>query len=129
MSEQILSLVRHVYETWNADGVAGLEPWLAADVELSDAPEMPDARAWRGRAAVIARLGEVSEAVGGGWADLRRFEAHGDRVIVDMVWQEGPEASSPAFGELSHVVRVTDGRIVSIHVFLARSAAEAEAGA
>jgi ketosteroid isomerase-like protein len=127
VSEQILALVRHVYETWNTAGVRAIEPSLDEEVVLRDAPEMPDARAWQGRGAVLARLEEVSSAVGGGWADLREFRAYGNKVLVNMVWQEDEGASSPAFAEVFHVVEVEEGRIASMNVFLDRAVAEASA--
>src|SRR4051812_40590131 len=127
MSDQTAALVRRVYETWNSAGVRAIEPSLDEQVELRDAPEMPDARTWHGRATVLGRLEDVSSAVGGGWADLREFRAYGNKVLVNMVWQEDERVSSPAFAELFHVVEVADGRIASMRVFLDRTAAEASA--
>src|SRR5436190_18075118 len=127
MPEEILALVRRVYESWNEHGVKSIEPFLADDVEARDAPEMPDARNWRGREAVLTRLEEVATSVGGGWADLRGFERHGHKVLVSMVWQENQRKDSPAFAEIFHVVEVSDGRIQSLSVFLDHPAAEAAA--
>jgi len=129
MSEETLALVRRVYDAWNSGGVQAIEPSLADDVQLHDAPEMPDARSWRGRAAVLGRLDDVSAAVGGGWADLRELRLYRDKVLVNMVWQEDAAAGSPAFAEVSHVVRVEGDQIVSLEVFLDRAAAEAAARA
>jgi ketosteroid isomerase-like protein len=129
MSEQIVELVRRVYEAWNSAGASVIESSLSEGVELVDAPEMPDARTWRGRAAVIGRLEDVSSAVGGGWADLREFRDYGDKVLVNMVWQEDQTKGSPAFAEISHVVKVEAGRITSMRVFLDQTAAEAAASA
>ncbi len=125
MSDEVVALVRRIYETWNTDGVRAIEPFLAENVDVFDAPEMPDARAWHGRAAALGRLEEVSSAVGGGWADLREFTGFGDRVLVDMVWQEGEQQGSPAFAEIFHVVEVRGNQIASMLVFLDRAAAEA----
>jgi ketosteroid isomerase-like protein len=114
-----------MYETWNTGGVRAIEAFLAEDVEVVDAPEMPDARVWHGRAAALGRLEEVSSAVGGGWADLRGFTGFGDKVLVDMVWQEGEQQDSPAFAEVFHVVEVRGSQIASMLVFLDRAAADA----
>ena len=127
MAEQTQALVRRVYELWNSDGVRSIEPFLAEGVEVYDAPEMPDARNWQGREAVLARMEDVAASVGGGWADLREFADHGDKVLVNMVWREDENAGSPAFAEIWHVVRVADDRISSIHVFLDKAAAVADA--
>jgi ketosteroid isomerase-like protein len=128
MAENDAKLVRRAYEAWNSEGVDALAPWLADDVELEDAPELPDAAAWRGRAAVLGRLRDVAEAVGGGSADLREFRDLGEEVLVSLVWQTGDQADSPAFGDVFHLVRVTDGRIARVRVFLRESAALEKAG-
>jgi ketosteroid isomerase-like protein len=127
MAEETRALVRRVYESWNSDGVRSIEPFLAEGVEVYDAPEMPDARVWQGREAVLARMEDVAASVGGGWADLREFADHGNAVLVNMIWQEDENAGSPAFAEIWHVVRVEDDRISSIRVFLDQATAEADA--
>ena len=70
MSEESVELVRRAYEAWNAKGPIALDSWLADDIELHDAPEMPDARSCRGREAVIARLEEVAAATSGRKAEI-----------------------------------------------------------
>jgi ketosteroid isomerase-like protein len=123
MTEQVLELVHRAYESWNSDGLAALEPWLADRVELSDAPELPDSGTFQGRDAVLARLEEVAATMGGGWADLRDFRAFEDEVLVSMVWQADDTASGAAFGEVFHVVRVAGGQITRVRVFLEERAA------
>ncbi len=66
MNDESVGLVRQIYEIWNEQGPAAIRPMLSADVELHDAPEIPDAQEWRGRDAVIARLEAVTAAIGGG---------------------------------------------------------------
>jgi ketosteroid isomerase-like protein len=116
-----------VYESWNTEGVSALEPWLTDDVELHDAPEMPDARTWHGVASVLARLDEVAATVGGGWAELREFADFGDRVLVHMVWREEEGLDAPVLAEVTHVVTVEGDRIAAMQVFLDRDAAAAAA--
>jgi ketosteroid isomerase-like protein len=122
MGDSDIELVRHAYEVWNASGLGALEPWLADAVELHDAPEMPDAGVSRGRESVRARLEEVAQALGGGWVELGRFRAFGDQVLVSMVWQAEADGSTK-FGSVFHLVRVADGRIAGIRVFLSEDAA------
>jgi ketosteroid isomerase-like protein len=121
--------VRRIYEAWNEDGLDVLAPRLAADVELDDPPEMPDAGNWRGRDRVLARLEDVASAVGGGWVDIKDVRAVGDEVLVSMVWQEDESKGSPPFGEVFHLVRTSGEEIVRMRVFLDREAAVEAAGA
>jgi ketosteroid isomerase-like protein len=123
MQRENVELVRGVYESWNSDGLNALEPWLADGVELRDPPEMPDSAGWRGREAVVGRLEEVATTMGGGHVDFQGFRARGDAVLVSMVWQIDDTAGGAAFGEVFHLVRVADGKITSLRVFLDESAA------
>ena len=99
-------LVRHAYEAWNASGPDALMPFVTDDVELEDAPELPDAGTWRGRDAVLKRLQEVAEAVGGHSGELESFEPRGEVVLVRMCWRRDSDAEGEAsLGRVFHVVR------------------------
>jgi ketosteroid isomerase-like protein len=111
-------LVRHAYDAWNWYGLDHLEPYLAAHVELHDAPELPDARTWRGSAEVLKRLEEVAETTGGGWVELRGVEERGDGVLVTMTWKLDSAEGGSTLGEVSHLVEVADERITRIRVFV-----------
>ncbi len=128
MSDVNVALVRRIYEAWNSVGLDALAPWLSETAELQDAPQMPDAVSVHGRDAVVARLREVAEAMGGGSVELRELSAFGDEVLVPMIWRSGDEASSAEFGEVFHVVRLSGERIVSMRVFVDEDAARAAAG-
>jgi ketosteroid isomerase-like protein len=121
------SLVRSVYETWNAEGPDAIGSRLADSVVLEDAPELPDAGTWKGRQAVLGRLREVAETIGGGWVEVQRIQSAGGEVVVSMVWHEAEGRATPAFGEVFHLVRVEGGQIVSMRVFLSETAALAAA--
>jgi ketosteroid isomerase-like protein len=129
VSDANVALVRRIYEAWNSGGLDALAPWLAAAVELGDAPQMPDAETVVGRDAAIARLREVNEAMGGGTVDLRELTAVGEAVLVSMLWKAGDQPGSAEFGEVFHVVRLTGEQIASMHVFVDEEAARAEARA
>jgi ketosteroid isomerase-like protein len=120
-------LVRRAYEAWNAEGPGALMPFVTDDVELMDAPELPDAGSWTGRDAVLRRLTEVADAVGGHSGDLERFEAHHDVVLVTMTWRRDsdPEGET-SLGRVFHLVRVEVGKIARIIVFLDQAAAHDE---
>ena len=127
MGDEDVDLVRRAYRSWNSDGVDGLAPWLAEEVVVEDAPELPDAGAFAGREAVLARLAEVAAVMGGGWADLHDFRAVGNAVVVSMTWQTDETAGGPAFGDVYHVVTVAAGKIARLRVFLDEETAIAAA--
>ena len=111
-------LVRRAYDAWNWYGLDHLEPYLAEEVQLEDAPELPDARTWSGSAAVLRRIEEVADATGGGWVELHGVEERPDGVLVTMTWKlDSPEGGAP-LGEVSHLVEVADERIARIRVFV-----------
>ena len=117
MAENSVELVRRAYETWNADGLDAFAARTAESLELVDAPQLPDAGVWHGRAVVMARLADVAEAVGGTWVDIRDVRAAGSEVLVSMMWREDPSPGSGEIGEVFHLARVTDDRIDRVRVF------------
>ena len=122
-------LVRGAYEAWNGSGPDALMPFVTDDVELHDAPELPDAECWTGRDAVLQRLIDVADAVGGHSGDLESFDVRGDVVLVTMTWRRDTDPPGEAsLGPVYHVVRVESGKIARITVFLDEAAARRAAG-
>jgi hypothetical protein len=117
--EQRVGTVHDAYEAWNTIGPEGLRPWVTDDLELHDPPQMPDARAWLGLDAVLARLEEVAASIGGRWVELREMRPVGDEILVAMTWRVDSSSDSAVLGEVFHLVALTDGRISRIRVFLA----------
>ena len=113
-----LALVRQAYETWNREGPAAIASLLADDVEVHDAPELPDAQVWKGRDAVIGRLQAVADAVGGGYVEFEGFEPRGDAVLVTMLWELRTETRPAELGKVFHLVEAAGGAITRIRVFL-----------
>jgi ketosteroid isomerase-like protein len=122
-------LVRRAYEAWNTSGPDALMPFVTDAIMLEDAPELPDAGIWRGRDAVLGRLHEVAEAVGGHSGDLESFSATGQHVLVSMSWRrDGDAEGEVSLGRVFHVVRVEGHEIAGIRVFLDEAAAQRAAG-
>ena len=125
MSEDTVGVVRGAYESWNRHGPAAIEPLLAEDVELHDAPQLPDAEVWRGRRAVIKRLQAVADSVGGGHVEFQGFTPKEGAVLVTMLWELGTEARHAELGQVFHLVDVKDGKIARLRVFLTESEVDA----
>jgi ketosteroid isomerase-like protein len=127
MAHEDEALVRRAYEAWNSNGPHVLESFGTDSVELVDPPQMPDSRAYRGYAAVLARLEEVAEAVGGRYADIDEVTRVGNEVLVALTWRVDDSPASAILGEVFHLVRVEGGKIARMRVFLTRDEALAAA--
>lgn len=123
MGDDSVAVVRLIYEAWNEHGPAAIGDMLTDDVELHDAPELPDAEVWRGREAVVGRLQAVTDAVGGGSVEFQSVREHGGDVLVAMHWQLERETGDVDLGQVFHLVAVEDGVITRIRVFLTESQA------
>ena len=120
MPDPNVEIVRRAYDAWNWYGVEALASYVTDDVVLEDAPEVPDAATWRGREAVLGRLADVAEAVGGGWVELRDIATTGEGVLVQMTWKLDDSRTGTELSEVFHLVELADGRIARIRVFLER---------
>jgi ketosteroid isomerase-like protein len=118
-------LVEDAYRIWNARGPRAFIELTTESVELHDPPELPDAEAWIGRDAVVARLEDVVAVTGGRWADIEYVLALTDEVLVSLNWRV--ERGGPALAPVYHVVRVEGGSISRIRVFLDEAAARSAA--
>jgi len=118
MTSDDIALIRQAYETWNREGPAAIAPMLAADAEVHDAPELPDAQVWKGRDDVIGRLQAVADAVGGGHVEFEGFEPRAGGVLVTMLWELGTGARPTELGKVFHLVDAPGGEITRIRVFL-----------
>jgi ketosteroid isomerase-like protein len=128
MTDDATDLVRRFYDAWNQYGPDVLDRYAAPEVELRDAPELPDSGRWRGRDAVRRRLEEVAEHVGGGWVEVHEVRAYGSRVLVRMRWKLDARVKGADVGDVFHVVGIQGGRVTSIDVFLRESEALDAAG-
>jgi hypothetical protein len=116
-------LVEEAYRVWNDRGPRAFVEHATDDVELHDAPEIPDAQLWVGREAVVARLEDVAAATGGRWADVEEIRPLGDEVLVSLTWRI--ERGGAALACVYHRVRVDGDRISRVRVFLDQGAASA----
>jgi ketosteroid isomerase-like protein len=115
-------LVEEAYRIWNARGPRAFLESSTENVELHDAPELPDAQTWVGRDAIVARLEDLVATTGGTWADIEEIRRIGDELLVSLTWRL-ERASPTELASVYHVVRVEDDRIACIRVFLNEEAA------
>jgi ketosteroid isomerase-like protein len=111
------AVVEEAYRVWNEHGPRSFADFTTEDVELHDAPELPDAQTWRGRAALVARLEELVAATEGRWADIDEIRPLGQETLVCLTWRF-EEGGAATLGSVYHVVHVRGDRIDRIRVFL-----------
>jgi hypothetical protein len=122
VGQEIDRFVEEAYRSWNASGPRAFVEFTTEQVELHDAPELPDAQDWVGRDAVVGRLEDVVAATGGRWADIDDVRQVGDEVLVSLTWRLDRD-SPRALASVYHVVRVEHDRIARVRVFLDEDAA------
>jgi ketosteroid isomerase-like protein len=110
-------LVEEAYRAWNERGPRAFAEFTTADVELHDAPELPDAQTWRGRAALVSRVEELVAATEGRWADVDEIRPLGEETLVCLTWRF-ERSGSATLASVYHVVHVAGDRIDRIRVFL-----------
>ncbi len=115
-------VVEEAYRAWNASGPRAFVAFTAEQVELHDAPELPDAQTWVGHDAAVARLDDLVASTGGGWADIVDIRPMADEVLVSLRWRLNRD-SSAVLACVYHVVRVEGDRIARVRVFLDEDAA------
>jgi hypothetical protein len=118
----VSQLVEEAYRTWNVGGPRAFVQSTTDDVELHDAPELPDAQKWVSRDALVARFEDMVATTGGSWADIDEVRCVGEEVLVSLTWRL-ERGSSTQLASVYHVVRVEGDRIACIRVFLDEEAA------
>jgi hypothetical protein len=73
----------------------------------------------------LRRLTDVTDALGGRWADVESTRAVGDEVLVSMSLREQLETGSRSLGRFFQLVTVEGNEIKRIRVFLDEDSAAA----
>jgi ketosteroid isomerase-like protein len=129
VSDHVSAFVRNWIQAWNDEGVDGIEPFLADDVEWTDPPELPDATTHHGRVTTMEVLRTWEGASGGirlKFALEEILSAGEEYVIVSVAEGAGGASGAPIPPHRwFHLVRFDDnGMLVkSARLFLAREQA------
>jgi ketosteroid isomerase-like protein len=65
----------------------------------------------------------VAESVGSGSGEIQSVRNADEEILVTLLWQLEARAGEVDLGQVFHLVRVRDGRIARIRVFLTESEA------
>jgi uncharacterized protein len=129
MSQENIEVVRRYYAAWNAGGLDAVRAFWSDDFEWHDAPEMPDGSVYRGAEAAAAHFRDLNEVLGTMAVQVDRALPAGDQVFVALhVHVDTPRAGLPLDGPIFETVRVEEGKIARIHLFLDEQAALDAAG-
>jgi 1-acyl-sn-glycerol-3-phosphate acyltransferase len=115
-------LVTRAFEAWSEHGVAGAAAWMSRWVQLSDPPEWPGARTWRGRERALARLEEVTSELAATCAAVTEARTIRDRVLV-VFELRGASGAPTAPSSFAALFQVDADQILQMAVFLDRRAA------
>jgi uncharacterized protein len=129
MSQKNVEVVRRYYAAWNAGGLDAVRAFWSDDFEWHDAPEMPDGSVYRGAEAAAAHFRDLNEVLGTMAVQVDRALPAGDEVFVALqVHVDAPRAGLPLDGPIFETVRVEEGKIARIRLFLDEQAALEAAG-
>ena len=124
-----MEIVRRYYAAWNAGGIDAARAFWSDDFEWHDAPGMPDASVYRGADAVSAHFRDLSEVLGPMKVHLDRVLPAGDEVFVALdVHLDVRLGALTLDGSIFETVRIEDGKISRIRLFLDEQTALEAAG-
>jgi len=111
--------VARAFDAMNEAGAETAAAWMSRWVQLEDPPGWPGARTWRGRAAAIARLDEVTAALGASHVDVEDARSVGEGVLARLAVL----TSDPEPRRFYAAIEIDGDEIVRIRVFLDEQAA------
>jgi ketosteroid isomerase-like protein len=126
MSKEDGDRLRRAYEVWNESGPAAVtEQFWAEDAVYREGPGWPDAGVFRGRAAALARMQTLIDAVGPIQVRLDELIDVGDGRFVACTRMVGESAASdpPYTQSFAVVQRLRDGLVIEADYYLDRAQA------
>jgi ketosteroid isomerase-like protein len=126
MSKEDADRLRRAYEVWNESGPAAVtEQFWAEDAVYREGPGWPDAGVFRGRAAALARMQTLIDAVGPIKVRLDELIDVGDGRFVACTRMVGESAASdpPYTQSFAVVQRLRDGLVIEADYYLDRAQA------
>jgi ketosteroid isomerase-like protein len=119
MSEANVDIVRRYYEEWNDGGIDAARAFWSDEIEWHDAPEMPDSGVYQGAESVAAHFRDLSGVLGEMEVHVDRVFPAGDEVLVLLlVHLDAQRGGLLLDGPIYETVRVEDGKISRIRLFL-----------
>jgi ketosteroid isomerase-like protein len=129
MSEENVEIVRRYFAAWNAGGLDAARTFWSDDFEWHDAPDMPDGSVYRGAEVAATHFRDLTEVLGTMEVHLDRVLPAGDEVFVALdVHLDVPRGELMLDGPIFETVRVEEGKISRIRLFLDEQAALEAAG-
>ena len=130
MSQEWVDLVRLGFEAIERGDMAVFDGMTTEDLVLVQPPEVPDAKTYEGRGAIVESLEDWPKQ----WEDFRmdliEIIDAGDEVAVSVTRHRGRgrESGIEMDFEVFYVQRGRDGRLARIDMFFSREQALAAAG-
>ena len=129
MSQENVEVVRRYYAAWNQAGVRGVLPFWTPEFEWHDAPEMPDSSVYRGADAVLTLFqSRGRDRAHAGRGHRARLSQQLRGVCSTSVHLDGNASGLPFEGPIFEAIRLRQGKLCQIRLFLSASEALEAAG-
>jgi ketosteroid isomerase-like protein len=129
MSEENVELIRRYYRAWNAGGLDAVRAFWSDDFQWHDAPGMPDRGVYRGADAAAAHFRDLAEVLGDMQVQIDGIVPAEEEVFVRLRVHVGaPRGGLLLDGPIFETVRIADGKLSRIRLFLNEQEALEAAG-
>jgi uncharacterized protein len=118
MPESNVDRLRAGYEALGRGDYEAVRELLDPEIVLSDRPEVPDARSYRGYEGMLVTLRDTSDSFEGFRLDPERFFEHGDKIVVILsMTGRGRTSGVPVEERIAHLWVLRDGLAIELRAF------------
>jgi uncharacterized protein len=118
MAESNVERLRVGYEWLSSGDYEKVRTLLDPDIVLSDRPEVPDARSYRGYQGMLTTLRDTSDSFEDFRLEPLRFFEHGDKIVVVLnMTGRGRTSGVPVEEQIAHLWTLRDGLATELRAF------------
>jgi uncharacterized protein len=118
MPESNVDRLRVGYEALSRGDYEAVRQLLDPDILLSDRPEAPDARSYRGYAGMLETLRDTSDSFEDFRLDPQRFFERDDKIVVVLsMTGRGRTSGVPVKERIAHLWTLRDGLAIELRAF------------
>jgi ketosteroid isomerase-like protein len=118
MPESNVDRLRAGYEALGRGDYEGVRELLDPEILLTDRPEVPDARSYRGYEGMLITLRDTSDSFEDFRLDPQRFFEHDDKIVVILsMTGRGRTSGVPVKERIAHLWTLRDGLATELRAF------------
>ena len=111
-------LIRHTFDVFNEHGFdSSVAEFWHPDAVYHEAPDVPGAGTFRGRAAVLERFAEYVDLLGTTRAEVERVATRGDTVAWTVRFTGRSSEGVPNSHTWGYVSRIVDGLVTETQAY------------